>query len=254
MVLPPLAQWLIAGYGWRAAYFAMGGLILVLGIPLTALYVRERPRAHAQRHVRLPGTSVRDCLRQRAFWILVASLFLGSVSVNAAIAHISPVLTDRGVSPATAALAASALGLSSFAGRLLTGALLDRFFGPRVGASLLAATAIGILLLSRAATGAAGIAAAALIGIGVGAEADFTPYVLTRYFGLRSFSTLYGLTWTAYAVAGGVGPVLMGRAFDATGSYASLLALLAAGMAMAALVLLLLPRYPAGEPAVWNAD
>jgi hypothetical protein len=30
-------------------------------------------------------------------------------------------------------------------------------------------------------------------------QGDVTPYLLSRYFGLRSFSTLYGLTWTAYA-------------------------------------------------------
>ena len=57
----------------------------------------------------------------------------------------------------------------------------------------------------------------------MGGEADVTPYLLSRYFGLRSFSTLYGLTWTAYAVAGAIGPVLMGRAFDVTGSYEALL-------------------------------
>ena len=51
-----------------------------------------------------------------------------------------------------AALVASALGLASFAGRLLTGFLLDRFFGPHVGVCLLAATAVGILVLSSAAT------------------------------------------------------------------------------------------------------
>jgi len=39
----------------------------------------------------------------------------------------------------------------------------------------------------------------------------------SRYFGLKSFSTLYGFTWTAYAIAGAVGPIVMGRAFDATG-------------------------------------
>ena len=32
----------------------------------------------------------------------------------------------------------------------------------------------------------------------------------------RSFSMLYGLTWTAYALAGAIGPVLMGKVFDAT--------------------------------------
>ena len=69
--------------------------------------------------------------------------------------------------------------------------------------------------------------------------------MLSRYFGLRSFSTLYGLTWTVYAVAGAIGPVLMGRAFDATGSYEALLARLAAATLAVAAVTLLLPRYDA---------
>ena len=32
-----------------------------------------------------------------------------------------------------------------------------------------------------------------LIGIGMGAEADITPYLLSRYFGLASLSTYTGL-------------------------------------------------------------
>jgi hypothetical protein len=57
----------------------------------------------------------------------------------------------------------------------------------------------------------------------MGGEADVTPYILSRYFGLRSFAMLYGFTWTAYAVAGAIGPVLMGSVFDATASYQTLL-------------------------------
>lgn len=92
---------------------------------------------------------------------------------------------------------------------------------------------------------AQGLTAAALIGLGLGGEADITPYLLTRYFGLRSFSTLYGFSWTAYAVAGAIGPVMMGRAFDLSGSYTALLTVLAAGVFTSALLFLLLPRYPA---------
>ena len=77
----------------------------------------------------------------------------------------------------------------------------------------------------------------------MGGEADITPYLLAKYFGLRSFSTLYGLTWTAYAIAGAIGPVIMGRAFDATGSYQALLTQLAALTAGSAALMLLLPRY-----------
>jgi cyanate permease len=79
--------------------------------------------------------------------------------------------------------------------------------------------------------------------VGAGGEAATTPYLLTRYFGLRAFSTLYGLTWTFYAAAGAIGPVILGHAFDATGSYSSLLILLAAVLGLAAATNLLLPRY-----------
>ena len=77
---------------------------------------------------------------------------------------------------------------------------------------------------------------------------DPTPYLLTRYFGLRAFSTLYALTWTFYAAAGAIGPVILGRAFDSTGSYASLLVILALALSLAAAMNLLLPNY-ANSPA-----
>jgi predicted MFS family arabinose efflux permease len=247
MIFPPIAQALIGGYGWRAAYFVLGALVLVLGLPLTAVFVRERPGGnHVQRRTILDGMTVAQGLRSRAFWILIAMLFVSSVSMNGAITHLSALLTDRGVTAAHAALAASMLGLASFFGRLLTGFLLDRFSGPRVGFCLCAMAAGGILLLARAGASLPGMAAAMLIGLGVGAEADLTPYLLTRYFGLRAFSTLYGFTWTAYAMAGAIGPVWMGKAFDATGSYASLLTLLAVSTLVAAGLLLMLPGYPRG--------
>ena len=123
------------------------------------------------------------------------------------------------------------------------GWLLDLFFGPHVALAISVITALGIFLLARAMNFPAGCLAAALIGIGASGEAATTPYLLTGYFGLRAFSTLYGLTWTFYAAAGAIGPVILGRAFDATGCYTSLLILLTATLAIAAAMNLLLPRY-----------
>lgn len=130
-------------------------------------------------------------------------------------------------------------------GRIGTGWLLDRFFGARVAFVVSLVTAAGIFILARANTFAAGSSASALIGVGAGGEAAITPYLLTRYFGLRAFSTLYGLTWTFYAAAGAAGPVILGRAFDSTGSYAFLLTILAGVLSVAAATNLLLPKYPA---------
>jgi len=163
--------------------------------------------------------------------------------MNGAITQMSALLTDRGITARNAALCASVLGGTSLLGRIGVGWLLDRFFGARVALAITLSTAAGIFLLAHASSFPAGCLAAALIGIGAGGEAAITPYLLTRYFGLRAFSTLYGITWTFYAAAGATGPVILGRAFDSTGSYSSLLILLAAALSLAALMNLLLPRY-----------
>jgi len=163
--------------------------------------------------------------------------------MNGAITQVSALLTDRGITPSDAALCVSIIGGSSVLGRLGAGWLLDRFFGARVALVVNLITAAGIFLLAYASSFPAGCLAAALIGLGAGGEAAITPYLLTRYFGLRSFSTLYGLTWTFYAAAGAIGPVILGRAFDLTGSYTSLLVVLAVALAIAAAMNLLLPKY-----------
>ena len=246
MIFPGLAQRIIESYGWRAAYLVLGVVILIMGVPLTALFVRERPATADHRLQTNSGSSVRMGLRSRAFWLLVGILFLSSIAVNGAVTHMSALLTDRGVTARNAALAISVLGGMSLLGRLVTGYLLDRYFGPWVSAALLIGVAIGIVVLSTAASTGHALLAAGLIGLGLGGEADVTPYLLTRYFGLRAFSTLYGLTWTAYAVAGAVGPVMMGRVYDATGAYGPLLALLSVQTLASAALALLLPGGPLG--------
>jgi predicted MFS family arabinose efflux permease len=245
MLLPVFAQAIITYSGWRTAYGALGGLAILLGLPLSWKYVRERGLGRKESTtVAHSGMTWQQGLQSYAFWIIVAVLFVSSISMNGAITQLSALLTDRGISPRSAALCASMLGGSSLLGRVVVGWLLDRFFGARVALAVSLVTAAGIFLLARAQSFPAGCVAAALIGVGAGGEAAITPYLLTRYFGLRAFSTLYGLTWTFYAAAGAIGPVILGRAFDSTGSYTALLTLLAGALLLAAAMNLLLPRYP----------
>jgi len=58
-----------------------------------------------------------------------------------------------------------------------------------------------------------------LLGAGLGSEADIAPYLLANYFGRKHFSVLYGLTWTAYAIGGATGPMVVGHLYDRFGSY-----------------------------------
>ena len=250
ILLPILAQALITGPGWRAAYLVLGGLVLAQGLPLTWRFVYERNQCgrkrgtEPHRYIPLQGAAWQAGLRSVPFWIIVAVLFTGSVSLNGAITQMIPLLTDRGLAVRTAAYCASVLGASSLVGRLLVGWSLDRFTGSRVAFISTLLPGVGLALLARLTRFPTACLAAGLIGFGLGAEADVTPYLLTRYYGLRSFSTLYGFSWTFYAVAGATGPVILGRAYDVTGSYTRLLTILACALGAAACLMLLLPEYP----------
>ena len=242
MLLPPLAQKLLDVTGWRGAFLVLGVGVLLIGLPAGS-QVKEKPVSDAAPTDPRAGASVSQGLRSWIFWIIIVVLFCVSLGQNASIAHLAALLTDRGVPAASAALAISVLGGATLLGRILTGWLLDRYFAPWVAFCLLATSAFGVFLLSDAKSAFVGFAGAALIGLGMGGEADVTPYLISKYFGLRSFATLYGFSWTAYAIAGAIGPVIMGKAFDATGSYAVLLLWLSAITAGAGSLMLLLPRY-----------
>jgi MFS family permease len=161
--------------------------------------------------------------------------------MSGVIVHLAALLTDRGVPAGRAVIAVSVAGGASLMGRLLTGWLIDRFVAPRVTFVLLATASIGTFLLAGTSSFTVALVAAALIGFGTGGEVDVIPYLLSRYFGLGSLATLYGLAWTAFGLAGAAGPVVMGRAFDGTGSYERVLLWFAGALAGGAALMLTLP-------------
>jgi MFS family permease len=247
--IPPLTTWLIAIRGWRETYLILGAGVFLLGLAPAGLWLRETPPGanpldSVTGSAILTGMRGPEAARTSVFWLLLAGFFLFSISVNGSIAHLIPILTDRGFSSGTAALAASTLGVLTLCGRLLTGVLLDRFFGSRVAGLFFAIAAGGVAILSQAHGIATAFVGAALIGLGMGAEADVMPYLISRYFGLHSFSEIYGYAFTAYALAGALGPLLMGWSYDHFHSYSTVLLSLAAAMLAGGALLASLPRYP----------
>ena len=70
MILPVVAQSITSRSGWRAAYAALGGLALLLGLPLSWRYIRERSSdGHKSAAVAHSGMTWQQGLRSFAFWI-----------------------------------------------------------------------------------------------------------------------------------------------------------------------------------------
>jgi MFS family permease len=218
IILPIVAQHVIAAHGWRSAYLALGGIAL-LGLPLTIAFVHNRPSCSKHAGTVNRAAAVGPALRTRVFWIIAIAVMLSAFSMNALIAHLAAMLVDRGVSSAHAALALSAMGIAAIIARLFTGHLLDRIAAPLVGFGVILLAATGAAMLAYAGSAWTGICGAILMGAGSGCEADVVPYMIAEYLGKSRFATLYGLSWTAYAIGGALGPILMGRHYDMAGTY-----------------------------------
>jgi MFS family permease len=153
-------------------------------------------------------------------------------------------LKDRGMTPVNAAFAASLFGAAGMIGRLGMGYLLDLLPAERVPTIAFSLVAAGIFLLFGGATGPGAYFAAMLIGFGYGAESATIPYLIGRYFGLRSFGEIYSYLFITVPLGGALGPVLMGAGFDRTGSYRLVLLFCGIATIVAALMMLRLGSYP----------
>ena len=229
VIMPSVAQTLIARFGWRTAYSILGASVLLICWPVVACFVKEKPTDFSSVSDRgsaktdgiedaRQGLTAPEAWRSRDFWLMACAFTLVSASVQACVVHMVPMLNDRNLGMRTAASGSSLIGAAVMVGRIGTGYLLDRTFAARLASILFAASASGIALLLLEDRIAA-FAGAFLVGLGLGAEVDLIPYLASRYFGLRDFGKVYSTLFAAFALAGAIGPLIMGAGFDRTGSY-----------------------------------
>jgi MFS family permease len=248
-IVPPLVAHGLAAYGWRETYLGLAAMPLFIGMPLTLLFARtpREGQAHesgkAMRGEAAEGLTWKQALGSASFWMLALGVVALSLSENGALAHLAPMLSDHGLRAEQVAFTASLLGIASVTGRFVLGALLDFVKGSHIAVASLLAAGVGMLLLAHARTFEAAAPAAFIAGLGGGCELDLIPYMLRRYFGLRSFSTLYGLVYSTYAVAGAAAPLVVGHAYDKTGSYIGIFNVFCAITLVASMAMLALPQY-----------
>lgn len=263
-VNPPLTNWLITDYGWRAAFFwigtGWGGFALLLCC-LFLYDIRDQQRLRLRRsekignstveHTKpaapldLPGLSIPQAWRDPSLWRVAISTLIMMILTIALLVHQFPILTEAGVSRQNAAYLSSIGGLAGITGKILTGWLLDRYRANWVGGITIASTALAFGLLHDT------IRTPALIGIAIaingyssGTKLQICGYLTTRYGGLRNFATIFGFMASVVALGAGFGPILGGLIYDSYGSYAPLLVLGVIGSLVSGWLIFGLAPYP----------
>lgn len=263
-LVPQFAHALIGVVGWRGAYAGLGALIFLLAFPSVAWFVGrpvEERGAVARKvsNVAPPGLTGFEALRSVRFWALASSFFIMAGTTGGVISHLVPLLRDRGISAQTATDLVGIAGMALIGGRLLAGFLLDRIHAPYVAILFFLTPLAGIAVLLSTPRPAGAAIGTILIGMGVGSEMDLIAFLLSRYFGMRSFGEIYGYFFSIFMMGAGAGPLAMGVSYDRTGSYRLMLLCFMVALPLASLPMLRLGAYVypsthrAGRENVLNA-
>lgn len=257
LCVKPLAAWLIDVAGWRVTIAVVGALPLTLGVPAVLWgFPRARSASSVAANEALrvaasnEGLTLSEALHARAFWIMCLAFVAIAFALAAPLPNIENILRSLHVSPSDIVMLSSLIGITTVAGRLAGGWLIDRTWAPLVGATVLSAAAFAFWILSQQTVNYRdAMLAVFLLGFAAGVEVDLLSYLVARYIGVRSYGVVYGTIFGLFSIGAGFGPTLLGHAFDRTGSYSQAMQICVLLLIIAACLLITLGRYP-----VYSAD
>lgn len=226
-IVSPFLSALIEADGWRTGYYVLAGLTLFVGLPVNLLLVRERrvaPTPVEQGPMPppdAPGIELRRALRSKPFALLIAAMILINIPAGGLLNQLVPLLTDGGMSVPRAAVMVSVFASAVIVGRLASGFLLDRIQPAFVAAAFTLAPMLGMVVLAIVPFQIEVVIwlAVFLIGLQQGAELDLLAFFVARHFGLRRYSSIYGIAYAVSAIATSFGVMAFAFSHDFFGTY-----------------------------------
>lgn len=254
IIAKPLTNWLITSFGWRGAYVGLGLLPLLIAFPVAYFLFRNVEGDHTQgTRIAAPddGLTFPQAARSWRFWLMAVAFVPISFALGGPIPNMENILKMGGVPAETILQLTPFIGFSALVGRLAGGWLIDKYWAPGVAFFILCLPGVSSWILANGPLEfMPALAAIFLIGFAVGVEYDLIAFLVARYFGMRSYTSIYGALYVCFALGAGIGPAAFGWSFDKSGSYSSVLTLSAVLLVSGALALLLLGKYREHTPPV----
>jgi MFS family permease len=248
-LMPQLARWLVDDFGWRGAYLGLAATTFLVAVPPLAIMIPGSVARTDGDAVPAPAGRSGALIRSAQLWLLISALFLIASCLAGTLAHVVPLLTDRGISVKLASLVLSSAAVAMMGGQIVSGHLLDRLPARHVAFSLCPLALTGIVLLYAGTGPLAPALGSALLAIGLGAEGNIGAFLVNRYFGLQRFGGIYGWVVGASVLGNGFGPWIMALCHDLTNSYAAALVGFGLALVLATLLILRLGPSPHAAPA-----
>ena len=229
VLMPATTAWLIGEFGWRNGFVAYGVITLVIVVPLILRLVVSRPEdlgllpdgATEAATLPPPKAALRtsEYIRNSNFWYLLITIGLLFCIQSATLIHMVPQLTDRGIDLISASVIASSTALFGVMGKLIYGALVDRW-DVRWALWLAIAFQVAGQLFMLFGNGYSGfLIGASLFGFGMGGIVPMQGAVVGAAFGRESFGRVLGAMRPPMAIIHLLGVPFAGWVYDSTGSY-----------------------------------
>ena len=229
VILPPVAHALIETEGIEAALLTLGGVFTVV-IAAGGLLLEKCPDAFAKQFTAAAAgkrMAAEECdwrgmLRSTRFPPMVALMLCGAIPGMMIISHCWSLAKDvAGLDAAAASAMVSMLALANVFGRLLVGALSDKFGRLASLSGALILTILATVLLSLSDQNAHLLFSAGILAIGLsfGAFMGIYPGFTAEEFGAKNNSVNYGIMFSGFSVAGFAGPMAMNMLKEAGMSY-----------------------------------
>jgi OFA family oxalate/formate antiporter-like MFS transporter len=224
------------GVGWQS-FFVLHGIVSLLAVLVGAALLSNPPEgwkpAGWTPPVRtVPATDMdwKEMLDTPLASMLWLSYIFGATSGLMAIGQWMPmtveVLDGQTFAPAWMGSfgrfvePVGVLAIFNALGRIFWGRVSDAIDRPRAMMIMFLFQGMAFMLLVSAQTPLTIFVASAWVGLNYGGNFALFPAATSDYFGTRHLGVNYGWIFTAYGVAGIIGPAVGGVLFDATGGYA----------------------------------
>src|SRR5688572_2715859 len=225
MILAPLGQGLINGFGWEFAMIGFAGiatLMVLFALPIKGLAVALNADAAPAGIVKAQslGDALRQALGHRGYLFMTLAFFACGFQLVFITTHLPAYLQLCGIAPGVSATALGLIGLFNTVGTYCFGLLGARYSQKRLLALiyLLRTLFIVAFLAMPISTTSTLIFAAAMGTLWLGVSPLVTG-ILARVFGLTHFGTLYGVVFLSHQVGSFFGAWMGGIVFARTGSY-----------------------------------
>lgn len=232
-LFPNVVHTLLQGFGWRATYAILGGVELLVMLPLGLLLFRDRPEDHGlQPDGQLdapesgggnPGADVAwtraEAVRTPAFWVAAASVSATGMLATGLYFHMVSLFESQGLSSEVAARVYLPMALTSALVQLGSGYVADRVPIRFVMAVGLVALAGALGLAQVITTVPLAMAYGVVIGMSNGIMGMASSFVWADYYGRVHLGAISGLVAMLSRISTALGPVPLAVVFDLWGSY-----------------------------------